>query len=266
MVTARATAGRDGDHHVARSWVGWRRRSAERGDGRRLGALGAGQVILAQRHACYVKFTQRLFNVLRAIKADQLADDLSSEASFQYFADFAIRYLTAQLAACVAFVDAAEQRFQAQASAAIAQASCPVTPLSLSIRRSGAKARPRSIHLGSPTEPHQALSVSCTPHSGKLTISVATRSKRTPLSSLVGSRLQIGMCGRAWRSCGRVVAVLLLGGRPDARSPRPIADLQGSARAGLRRASAPERDTRAHMQRRLLEVSVDSSRGVLSAL
>jgi hypothetical protein len=162
-------------------------------------------VIAAARHECYVNFTKAVFNALRKIK--QKLVELDWDRMFERFAGIVIAHLTVELAACVEFVNAMDQVFGAQGTAGVAQASCGVSPIALSIGGSGSATRLRSFNLGNAKDTHQPLRLSCTPQAGKLTITVATQSARTPLSAIVGSRLQLGVVRSPSDSAGGQLSV-----------------------------------------------------------
>jgi len=164
-------------------------------------------VIAAARHECYVNFTKAVFE---AVKSASKTVDETFELHWEdldHFVNARVAGLTAELAACVAFVDAIEAVYSAQARAGTAQASCGMSTASLSLSGSGSKLRLRSFHVGSASGKHQPLQMSCTSQAGKLTITVATRSKRTPLSSIVGSSLQIGIARSPKDSAGGQLSV-----------------------------------------------------------
>ena len=138
-------------------------------------------VILAARHDCYVQFVK----AVRGYRAVQLVD---KDWTGKYNGVFLAKIL-ANLASCLAFVDAYEQALKTGSGSA-ASASCAETPVRLTLSGSGTHARLRSFQWSDKNAP---LQVSCRRHSGGLTLSVATGSKQTPLSSVVGPRLTFAL-------------------------------------------------------------------------
>ena len=135
-------------------------------------------VILAARHDCYVQFVK----AARGLRAVQLLwRDKYNKAL--------LAGILANLASCLAFTDAYEQVLKA-GSASVASASCAETPIRLALSGSGTRARLRSFQWG---DKHPPLVVSCRRHTGGLTLSLATGSKQTPLSSVVGPRLTFAL-------------------------------------------------------------------------
>ena len=71
----------------------------------------------------------------------------------------------------------------------------------------------QSFHFGDPQAP---LKVSCKRHAGGLTISESTRSRHTPLSKVVGSRLRIGIVRAASDTAGGQLSVTFTHGSEHA--------------------------------------------------
>lgn len=165
------------------------------------------QVIAAARHDCYVNFTKTLFSVLKAIGKSGV------QQRYDEFVQVGITYLTPELAGCLALADALQQRLYAPA-ADVARASCAVTPVTLLFTGSGRKARLRSIR----GDRHPLLKVSCVRTAGGVRISVSTRSS-APLSSVVGSRLRLGIVRSKKDSPGGQLSVTFnTSGSPSAPS------------------------------------------------
>ena len=150
------------------------------------------QIIYNARHDCYVQAVKALKGLAatRLVKQINAGLDTLERHSAQVLSD---------LAACVATADAlAKQLYSAQD----ASASCSVLPIMLSLRGSGQDARVRSVRFG---DSHAPLKVSCVRMAQGLRVTVAPRSKRVRLSSIVGSRLRIAIVrARTDRSGGQL--------------------------------------------------------------
>jgi hypothetical protein len=138
-------------------------------------------VIIAARHDCYVQFVK----AVRGVRALQLV----TQGWVGKHRQELLAAILSNLASCVAFADAYEQVLKA-GSASVAGASCAETPVRLTLSGSGTNTRLRSFQWG---DKHPPLQVSCRRHAGGLTLSLATGSKQTPLSSVVGPRLTFAL-------------------------------------------------------------------------
>ncbi len=141
------------------------------------------QVIANVHHDCFVLFVK----AIRGLAASRLQIRMNTDLQ-RLFANAHLRAL-ANLASCLAYADAYARQLYGP-SADRAAGSCTDAPVMLSITGSGRHARLKSFHFG---DPKAALKVTCKRHAGGLMISISTRSKRTPLSKVVGSRLLIGI-------------------------------------------------------------------------
>ena len=141
------------------------------------------------RHTCYVNFTKTVFTAVKLEAASQITDEFEGVAP--NIVPTLIRVYLVRLADCVSYVDAVQAVLASRAAASAVQA-CAFVPVALSISGSGSTTRLRSFHIGS-LGTHQALRVSCTRNAGGLTLAVASQSASTPLSSVVGPRLSIGI-------------------------------------------------------------------------
>lgn len=158
------------------------------------------QVIELARHQCFVNFTRAFFDHLSLLTPAERAAALNDYPKlFVALSLSGTRQQTDlpfidELNACLAFVDAVQAASPAtqagvQQGAAVASSSCAMTPVKLSLSGSGASTRLRSFKLGGAS----SLKTSCTSSPGGLAISVATRSRATPLSRVVGPRLGIAI-------------------------------------------------------------------------
>ena len=138
-------------------------------------------VILAARHDCYVQFVK----AVRGFRAIQLVE----KAWTGKYNGAVLAGILANLASCLAFADAYEQVLKA-GSASVASASCAETPIRLTLSGAGTRARLRSFRW---SDEHAPLHISCRRHTGGLTLSLATGSMQTPLSSVIGPRLTFAL-------------------------------------------------------------------------
>lgn len=141
------------------------------------------QVIANVRHDCFVQFVK----AIKGLAALRLQTKWS--AWYQTLFKRKQSALIAGLASCLAYADAYAQQLYGP-SADFAQVSCADSAVKLTITGSGRNARLKSFHFA---DRASALKVTCTRHLGGITVSVSTRSRHTPLSKVVGSRLRIGI-------------------------------------------------------------------------
>jgi hypothetical protein len=142
--------------------------------------------IAAERHKCYVEFRTGVNWVLKLQKLEGRQDwDTNYTSAYRY----AVVRQLGRLVDCLAFVNAVEQVLYKKAAADIALVSCATTPVSLSIVGSRSRPKLRSLRV----DKHPTLRVSCTHTAAGVRISIATRSRRTPLSSIFGSRLRLAI-------------------------------------------------------------------------
>ncbi len=141
------------------------------------------QVIANVRHECFVQFVK----AIRGLAATRL--QIKWSADWQALFERAQNGAIANLASCLAYADAYAQHLYAP-SADLARVSCADTAVKLTITGSSPNARLKSFEFGDPASP---LKVACKRHVGGITVSVSTRSRHTPLSKVVGSRLRIGI-------------------------------------------------------------------------
>jgi hypothetical protein len=141
------------------------------------------------RHDCLVNFVQSATFILK--------NTLDLEKEYPFFFNYLLTKAAADFARCVQLVDALQAFLASKAAASRALsghlAACPVRPVKLALTGSGAGARPRSIRVGRRNDTRQPLRVTCTRGAGSLTLRIASRSAGTPLRSIVGRRLRIGI-------------------------------------------------------------------------
>ena len=149
-------------------------------------------MVAAAKHECDVNFTKKVIAVLHRRSAGELR---AFEADFvTYFIGAGLHARTDlpefnELAACVAYVEAVGAVLSATKAATAASSSCAMSPTTLSLSGSGRTTRLRAFTMGGAS----ALQTGCTASSGQLAISVAPRSKGTPLGRVVGSNLGLGI-------------------------------------------------------------------------
>jgi hypothetical protein len=144
-------------------------------------------VFAAARKDCIVNFTKMMRELTGATT---LAEQITAE--------YTILFLTlgSQLEACMNYVAAVEQVVAergAPPASASATSGCPLKRVKLSLSGTGANTRLKSFRLSSAGGSHQALKVTCKRRAGKLTMTVASGSKRKSLRKIVGSRLRFGI-------------------------------------------------------------------------
>jgi hypothetical protein len=145
--------------------------------------------IAAERHKCYVQFRAAVNWVLKLETLGGREDwDTSYSQVYRGYRAFLVQQL-GHLVDCLAVVNAVEQVLYKKAAADTARVSCATTPVSLSIGGSRSRPKLRSLRV----DKHPTLRVSCTRTAAGVRISIATRSRRTPLSSIFGSRLRLAI-------------------------------------------------------------------------
>jgi hypothetical protein len=162
------------------------------------------------RHRCYVDFTRNI--VIALARYHEALTDLKRSAKeldelFALFVPGALVILRADLDECVALTNAVEAALAlSKLEADPAAASCAMTPIKLSVSRSGRRTHLKSVHvLRRNAGP---LKVTCAPTADGLRLSISTRSTHTPLSSIVGSRLRLAVVRSRRDTAGGPVSVV----------------------------------------------------------
>ncbi len=186
------------------------------------------EMIAGARNECYVNFTRKLLRAINVATPSYRAAIQENFTGALLHARLGIPTgLPAfdELGTCLAFVDAVEaalpgnQRAVNQRAVA-ASSSCTSSPIHLALSGSGSTTRLRSFKIGGPS----ALRTSCTSSPGQVALSVATQSTGTPLRSVVGSNLALGIVRSPNDTAGGQLSVVFNHGTPTAGPP----DITGS--------------------------------------
>ena len=177
-----------------------------------IGVVGAE----AARHKCYVTLAKNLITTLNNATPQarkQIALNFATDAAAVSYGLGTTGQSPAftQLLTCLAWVYAVEQRFSSTTLATDAAASsCALDAVNLSIAGTGSMARLKRFRLvGS-----GPLRTSCSATSSGLAISVSTRAKGKPLSSVVGPSLPLAIVGGAQAAAGHQMSVTFNSGAP----------------------------------------------------